>query len=33
VLNIVYLTPKAATKGGFFPSGVNGTINTSGAHA
>ena len=33
VLNIVYLTPKAATKGGFFPSGVNGTINTSGANA
>jgi hypothetical protein len=29
VLNIVYLTPKAATKGGFFPAGVNGTINTS----
>lgn len=29
VLNIVYLTPKAATKGGFFPSGVNGVINAS----
>jgi hypothetical protein len=32
VLNVVYLTPKAASKGGFFPSGVNGTINTSGAN-
>jgi hypothetical protein len=32
VLNIVYLTPKRVTKGGFFPSGVNGTINTSGAN-
>jgi hypothetical protein len=30
VLNIVYLTPKKATKGGFFPAGVNGVINTSG---
>jgi hypothetical protein len=30
VLNIVYLTPKAAKKGGFFPEGVNGTLNTSG---
>jgi ferritin-like protein len=30
VLNIVYLTPKAAKKGGFFPDGVNGTLNTSG---
>jgi hypothetical protein len=29
VLNIVYLTPKKATKGGFFPAGVNGSINTS----
>jgi hypothetical protein len=29
VLNVVYLTPKKATKGGFFPAGVNGTINTS----
>jgi hypothetical protein len=29
VLNIVYLTPNAATKGGFFPAGVNGTVNTS----
>ena len=32
VLNVVYLTPKKATKGGFFPAGVNGTINTSGAN-
>jgi hypothetical protein len=30
VLNIVYLTPKAAKKGGFFPEGVNGTLDTSG---
>ena len=29
VLNVVYLTPKAATKGGFFPKGVNGDVNTS----
>ncbi|MEV7548445.1 ferritin-like domain-containing protein [Amycolatopsis sp. NPDC089917] len=29
VLNIVYLTPKAATSGGFFPKGVNGEVNTS----
>lgn len=29
VLNIVYLTPKAATSGGFYPSGVNGQLNTS----
>jgi hypothetical protein len=29
VLNIVYLTPKVATSGGFFPDGVNGTLNTS----
>ena len=29
VLNIVYLTPNRATSGGFFPHGVNGTINTS----
>jgi hypothetical protein len=33
VLNIVYLTPQKATSGGFFPAGVNGTINTSGANA
>ncbi|MEP6982269.1 MAG: ferritin-like domain-containing protein [Sphingomicrobium sp.] len=31
VLNIVYLTAAAANKGGFFPNGVNGTINTSTA--
>jgi hypothetical protein len=30
VLNVVYLTPKKARSGGFFPKGVNGTINTSG---
>jgi hypothetical protein len=29
VLNIAYLTPQQQTKGGFFPAGVNGTINTS----
>ena len=29
VLNVVYLTPKAATKGGFFPKGVNGAVNAS----
>jgi hypothetical protein len=29
VLNIVYLTPTAATKGGFYPNGVNGALNTS----
>jgi hypothetical protein len=29
VLNIVYLTSTAAMKGGFFPNGVNGTINMS----
>jgi hypothetical protein len=29
VLNIVYLTPKPVAKGGFFPDGVNGEINTS----
>jgi Ferritin-like domain len=29
VLNIVYLTPKVATSGGFYPDGVNGTLNTS----
>ncbi|MFB9924121.1 ferritin-like domain-containing protein [Amycolatopsis halotolerans] len=32
VLNIVYLTPKAATSGGFFPKGVNGEVNTSAGH-
>ncbi len=30
VLNIVYLTPKKATSGGFYPHGVNGQLNTSG---
>jgi Ferritin-like domain len=30
VLNIVYLTPKVAKSGGFFPEGVNGALNTSG---
>ena len=30
VLNIAFLTASAATMGGFFPSGVNGTINKSG---
>ncbi|MGH3622636.1 MAG: ferritin-like domain-containing protein [Sciscionella sp.] len=30
VLNVVYLTPQKATKGGFFPNGVNVMINTSG---
>jgi hypothetical protein len=29
VLNIVYLTSSMATKGGFFPNGVNGTLNMS----
>jgi hypothetical protein len=32
VLNIVYLTPEMTTSGGFFPDGVNGDINTSGAN-
>ncbi|MDT7803023.1 MAG: hypothetical protein QOI78_6456, partial [Actinomycetota bacterium] len=31
VLNIVYLTNRAATSGGFFPKGVNGEVNTSAA--
>ncbi len=31
VLNIVYLNPGEVSKGGFFPSGVNGTIRTSSA--
>ena len=30
VLNIVYLNPKSVKKGGFFPKGVNGIVNTSG---
>ena len=29
VLNIVYLNPKKVRKGGFFPHGVNGSLNTS----
>ncbi|GAB2879507.1 ferritin-like domain-containing protein [Paraburkholderia jirisanensis] len=29
VLNIVYLTSSAALKGGFFPNGVNGSLNMS----
>src|ERR1700761_7622367 len=28
VLNIVYLTPKVASKGGFYPDGVNGQLHT-----
>ncbi|MGI4777022.1 MAG: ferritin-like domain-containing protein [Janthinobacterium lividum] len=31
VLNIVYLTKETAVRGGFFPNGVNGTLNTSSA--
>jgi len=30
VLNVVYLTPTTATSGGFFPNGVNGSLNSSG---
>jgi len=33
VLNIVYLTPKSVTEGGFFPDGVNGEVNTSNNNA
>lgn len=33
VLNIVYLTPAAATSGGFFPRGVNGDLNASDQQA
>ena len=29
VLNIVYLTPKVASSGGFYPHGVNGQLHTS----
>ncbi len=29
VLNVVYLTPNSVKKGGFYPEGVNGVINTS----
>ena len=32
LLNIAYLTNTAATKGGFFPAGVNGTITTAAAN-
>jgi hypothetical protein len=30
VLNVVYLTPKVANSGGFYPHGVNGQLHTSG---
>ena len=30
VLNVVYLNPGTVSKGGFFPNGVNGTLNSSG---
>ncbi|MET3174055.1 UNVERIFIED_ORG: hypothetical protein ABIB52_001900 [Arthrobacter sp. UYCu721] len=30
VLNIAYLNPEPVTSGGFFPAGVNSSINTSG---
>lgn len=33
VLNVVYLTNKQATSGGFFPEGVNGRIDTSADNA
>ncbi len=33
VLNIVYLTRESVTQGGFFPAGVNGTLNLSSAYA
>lgn len=33
VLNIVYLSPEAVTSGGFYPSGLNGKIVTSGTNA
>jgi len=32
VLNIAYLNKTAVSSGGFFPSGVNGTIRTSAAN-
>ncbi|WP_224387672.1 ferritin-like domain-containing protein [Pseudonocardia sp. ICBG1293] len=32
VLNIVYLDPRAVTRGGFFPDGVNGDVDTSDAN-
>ncbi len=31
VLNVAYLNPATATSGGFFPNGVNGSLNTSGS--
>ncbi|SAK83473.1 hypothetical protein AWB77_04289 [Caballeronia fortuita] len=31
VLNIVYLNKGAVAQGGFFPAGVNGTLNMSSA--
>ena len=33
VLNIVYLSKDATTRGGFFPNGVNGVLNTSSVFA
>jgi hypothetical protein len=33
VLNIVYLSSSSVRKGGFFPAGVNGEVNTSSHHA
>ena len=33
VLNIVYLNPAATDRGGFFPAGVNGSLNLSSAFA
>jgi hypothetical protein len=33
VLNIVYLTKESVTQGGFFPAGVNGSLNLSSAFA
>jgi len=33
VLNVVYLTPEQTDRGGFFPNGVNGPINTSDDNA
>jgi hypothetical protein len=33
VLNVVYLNPNVVMRGGFFPAGVNGVINTSAASA
>ncbi len=33
VLNIVYLNPASVSKGGFFPSGLNGEVKTSAGNA